>query len=804
LTGALACGLASPALAVDMTWFGGNGDWALAANWTPAGVPGSADRAVLNLGTATLSTASTLGALSLGGGAVAGTGELAVTGASLWTSGTLAGAASISFASDLAITGANLKVIVGGRTVNLDGATTWSGNTADNNNALRFWNGATVNNRGVFNDANAFASFIEHNVGGPHAFNNIGVYNKLAATITTVDIGVAFNNSGTVNVNAGSFRPAGGTSSGSFAIAASATLHFVDGNNVLNNVTTSGQGSLHIASDNVGADALVTVNGGTHTTAFVLSGSTLAGSDHTFQGQATWTGGSISGNASTTFANDVAISGPNLKTVVAGRTVNLTGTTTWSGNTADNNNAIRFWNGATINNTGTFNDANPFASFIEHSVGGPHHFNNAGTYNKTAGTVTTVDIGVAFNNTGTVNLDAGTFRPAGGTSSGSFNIAAGATLDFRNGNNVLNNVTTSGAGTLQTSTDNVGADGVLTLNGGTHTTRVLLSGSTLAGSDHSFQGPATWTGGAIFGAASTTFTGGLAITGAGLKVIVGGRSLNLHGTTTWSGNTADNNNAIRFWNGATINNHGTFDDANAFASFVEHNVGGPHSFNNIGTYNKLSDTLTTVDLGVAFDNTGTLNVAAGTFQIVSAHTNRGLVNVAAGAVFLGSHASFINAGTVAGTGTVATHANGDVVNDGNFNPGFGIGQLSVQGDLNQRSPGALNFELASLGSFDTLAVSDDVTLAGSIVAWNAGYVPVVGDRFVVLSFDTRLGNGSFQTVGASGFAPGVVFEAIYNPHDVTLVVVSVPEPQTYAMLVTGLAVIAGMAQRRRRTAGRRV
>src|SRR5678815_5470742 len=116
---------------------------------------------------------------------------------------------------------------------------------------------------------------------------------------------------------------------------------------------------------------------------------------------------------------------------------------TWTGNTGANNNAIQFHNGGTINNTGTFNDNNTFASFIEHNTGGPHNFNNIGTYNKTANTITTVDFGVAFNNTGTVNIDAGTLRPSGGgTSTGVFNIAAGAMLQFIDGPSTLNNATT--------------------------------------------------------------------------------------------------------------------------------------------------------------------------------------------------------------------------------------------------------------------------------------------------------------------------------------------------------------------------
>src|SRR4029079_17719157 len=127
--------------------------------------------------------------------------------------------------------------------------------------------------------------------------------------------------------------------------------------------TVQGAGTLAVTTDNVGADAVVTINGGTLKSPFLFGGSTIVGTDRTFQGPATWTGGAFSGTAVTTFANDLTISGPNTKVLVGGGTINLEKTTTWAGNTGDNNNAIRFWNGATINNKGTFNDANNFASF---------------------------------------------------------------------------------------------------------------------------------------------------------------------------------------------------------------------------------------------------------------------------------------------------------------------------------------------------------------------------------------------------------------------------------------------------------
>ncbi|HQR72047.1 MAG TPA: hypothetical protein PLE54_15690, partial [Burkholderiaceae bacterium] len=622
-------------------------------------------------------------------------------GPSTWTGGTITGTAaqSTTFSGALTISGANTKVLSGGRSINA-GNTTWTGNTANGNNVIAISQAGAFNNTGTFTDTNAFDSAINAG-GGGGIFNNSGTFNKQSNTTTS--IGTVFNSTGSVNVNAGTLLlNGGGTDSGVFNVASGAKLEFRNGSHTLNNVTTSGAGTFEISTENVGADATVAVNGGMHTTAFVLSGSILTGTSHTFQGLATWSGGTITGTAaaSTTFANDLTISGPNNKTLSGGRSVNA-GNTLWTGNTGNGNNAIGISGASAFNSSGTFTDANAFDSAINVGNGGGA-FNNNGTFNKQSNTTTS--IGVAFNSSGTVNVNAGTLlMNGGGTDSGVFNIANGAKLEFRNGNHTLNNVTTSGAGTFEISTENVGADAIVAVNGGTHTTRFVLSGSTMAGSDATFQGLATWTGGTISGAAATTFSNDVAISGPNLKVIVGGRTVNLNATTTWSGNTADNNNAIRFWNGATINNNGTFNDTNAFASFIEHNVGGPHNFNNIGTYNKQSNTITTVDLGVVFNNSGTLNLNSGTMRFVSGTQGpTGTVNVASGATFQHDAAStvgnLITAGNLVLAGSTVT-----VFIDYN-NANFGVGdafnrranvsttgagnRLVAAGDANQGINGA--------------------------------------------------------------------------------------------------------------------
>ena len=733
-------------------WVGGSSFWDIATNWgsNPA-LPGSADDVRINVagaqtvthrsGTDTINSLSILGAnmlavtggsltvansfgaaaattvsggtltlngtssmlsLALTGGTLGGTGILSVAAPSSWSAGTQTGAGTTRYLADLSITGAGSKLISAGRIVELNGTTTWSGNTAANNNPLQFA-GGTLQNKGTFNDQNAFASFIDA-VNGTNAFNNVGTYNKQANTVTTVE--AFYNNTGTTNINAGTmlFQGTSTTSStGLFNIAAGATLEFRNGSHTLNQPTIQGAGTFAVTTDSVGADAVVTLNGGTLVSPFLFGGSTITGTDRTFQGPSTWTGGIFSGTAATTFANSLTISGPNTKVLAGGGTINLDGTTTWSGNTAANNNAIQFLSGGTINNHGTFNDANAFASFIEHNVGGPHNFNNIGTYNKQANTITTVDLGVAFNNSGVVNVNAGTLLPSGGTSTGTFNIAAGAVLDFRNGNNVLNGATVQGPGTLAISTDLVGADAVVTINGGTYTAPLLLSGSALSGDAHTFQAPVTWTGGSISGVGTTTFANDVSISGPGVKTVFGGRVLNLQGSTTWSGNTAANNGQIQFWNGGTINNNGTFTEANAFDSFIEHVVGGPHAFNNVGTYNKSSNTLTTVDFGVVFNNSGTLNLNAGTMRFVSGTQGpAGTVRLASGATY--QHDANSTMGTLTDAGTLNLGANTLTIFKDYDNANFGTGnafnrranvvvsgagnRLLAGGDANQAITGA--------------------------------------------------------------------------------------------------------------------
>jgi len=769
-----AVSLAGPASAIDTVWFGGSGNWGVGSNWS-AGQPGAADVAVINAGAVTLGFDTTVLGLNQGGGTLGGTGVLTLTGPSIWSAGTHTGAGTTRFDNTLAISGNNGKGIGGTRVINLGGTTTWGGNTANLGNSI-FFNQGTINNSGTFNDTNAFSTLMD--TLGVTSFNNTGTYNKQGGATTTIE--VAFNNTGAVNVDAGRLHLHRGTSSGSFALAGGATLGFTFGTHTLNNATVSGAGTLQVGG------GTVLFNNGTYSAPLLVSGGNLAGSAATFTGPASWTGGNITGAGTTRFDNTLAITGNTGKGLSGTRVVDLAGTTTWGGNTANLGNSI-FFNQGTINNSGTFNDTNAFSTLMD--TLGVTSFNNTGTYNKQGGATTTIE--VAFNNTGAVNVDAGRLHLHRGTSSGSFALAGGATLGFTFGTHTLNNATVSGAGTLQ-----VGGGTVL-FNNGSYGAPLLLSSGNLAGSAATFTGPATWTGGNITGAGTTRFDNTLAITGNTGKGLSGTRVIDLAGTTTWGGNTGNLGNSI-FFNQGTINNSGTFNDTNSFNTLMD--TLGATAFNNTGTYNKQGNSTTTIE--VVLNNTSAINVDAGTLNVSSSFDNHGTISVAARATFGATNLfrDLQNHGVLQGHGTYDPAAGRTLLNAGQVSPGMSTGELTVAGNYTQTAAGVLNIELAGLADFDLLSVTDDVRLDGNIRVWNAGYVPVLGDTFVVMTFDQRLANSTFDDIITQGYAAGVVFEAIYNLHDVTLrvteVAVAVPEPESWAMLLAGIGLMGLVARRR--------
>ena len=78
-------------------------------------------------------------------------------------------------------------------------------------------------------------------------------------------------------------------------------------------------------------------------------------------------------------------------------------------------------------------DTNFDGEILDGFIGAPSQINNAGTFTKSGGAGTT-RFHIAFNNTGAVNVQSGTLSlSGGGTSSGSFDVSDGSTLQISSG-----------------------------------------------------------------------------------------------------------------------------------------------------------------------------------------------------------------------------------------------------------------------------------------------------------------------------------------------------------------------------------
>jgi hypothetical protein len=352
----------------------------------------------------------------------------------------------------------------------------------------------------------------------------------------------------------------------------------------------------------------------------------------------------------------------------------------------------------------------------------------------------------------------------------------------------------------------VNGAGVLHVSGGTaqigalpHTANLLLSGGSLSGGDHWLQGTADFRGGSISGPGVTTFAGTSTISGGALKQLASGRTLALAGDAAWEGNTAANDGTLFLGSSGgatTLRVDATLNERQGHDHQLSGN--GTLTIGTTGRWLKTSDTLSQFTSGVMLDNQGTVEVAAGTLRVARSFTNDGTLAVHAGAVFestcfAGGGVCFRNAGLMHGSGVVQAPASG-LENLGIIAPGHSIGTLTVDGPLRLNGSGAVHIELASLASFDQLVVTGAVALGGTLALWNAGYQPVLGDSFSMLTYGS--GSGAFDQLSWTGFGSGVAFALSSGEDGVTLTVTAVPEPATALSLGLGLALLAAVARRR--------
>ncbi len=359
----------------------------------------------------------------------------------------------------------------------------------------------------------------------------------------------------------------------------------------------------------------------------------------------------------------------------------------------------------------------------------------------------------------------------------------------------------TGDETLNLGGGTLNINGTSTLNAFTHL------GGTLGGT-----GAVTVSGNAALGSGVQTGTGTTVLQGAttlsGNFALDAGRTVQntATGTFTWTAG-ALNLDSTSAPLGGTFQNDGLFIASGSGANTI-FNSHGSGVFLNHGTFRRSGTTAShTSTIFAPFNNTGTVEVQTGILAVASSgFTNAGTIDTAAGATFRNTSGAFTNNGTLVGNGTYDPLTT--LTNAGTIAPGNSVGALTVAGGLTQTAAGAMEFELASLASFDTLDVLGNLTLDGTLEILSlGGYNPNAGDSFTLITFDDGVADasdlsGTFAHLVFTGFGAGIGFDVSYLTHSVvvtaTFIPPAIPVPAAAWLLGSGMLGVFGAARRKRR------
>jgi hypothetical protein len=422
-------------------------------------------------------------------------------------------------------------------------------------------------------------------------------------------------------------------------------------------------------------------------------------------------------------------------------------------------------------NTGTIS-----ASNSDVDLGGIFTLSTLGTFNRSGGTVNLT--GTLDNTATTLVLDSGTgsWNVAGGTLlGGTVNASDGAQLTF--GSGTLDGVTlnsdldlTTGSaqvtvlnGLVLNGTATLGESGVIDFNG----TQTLAGNGQVVFDD-------AWANALLASEEGMTLTIGPNIT------IRGGS-----GEATYGASAAIGTRPWPWYGGAsdfTIVNQATVsaDVAGRYIQFV----GG--SLTNQGTLAAIdggtlyvAGTITNYSAGTLTG--GTWSVGAGsTLQVqgVNVVTNAATIKLAGdnsnfysddlATSALASLTTNLISGNLSLLNGRELVTSGNLTNAGTITTGVGS-TLRVYGNYQQSSTGTWTTQLSgtSPDQFGRLAVNNQANLAGTLnVIPTAGFSPLVGNAFDVLSFGSR--SGAFHTVNGVNLAGGLFFRSNYAATTLTL------------------------------------
>ncbi|HYV20007.1 MAG TPA: hypothetical protein VFC25_13365 [Verrucomicrobiae bacterium] len=770
--------------------------------------------------------------LDFTGGTLQGSDTVTVAGATNWSAGAFSGSGVTNLNGPLTITGASVKDITAGRTLNVAAATSWSGT-----GGIRMGGGAVLHNSSTWTALNDTA--MTANLGGSGRFDNqAGATFRKSTGVDSTLFTVVFDNEGTLDIQTGTITfSGGGTSTGSIAGASGTTVQNQAGSYELAPGSSTSIGALQVSAGTLTGRGTfsatgTTVTGGTlaflpestlttlgssltqsngtldlqsgetvNLPTLTFSGGTLQGTDTvSVAGATNWSGGTFSGSAVTNLNGPMTITGAGNKDVTAGRTLNVTAATSWSGI-----GSVRLGGGAVIHNSSTWTALSD--ALMSANIGGSGRFDNqaGATFRKSTGVGSSM-VTVVFDNDGTLDIQTGTITfSGGGTSTGSIVGASGTTVQNQAGSYELAPGSSTSIGALQVSAGTLTGRGTFSATGTTVTGGTLaflpestltslgtnvslsfgtldlrsgeaialatlsVSSGTLKGSDTvSVSGAMNWSGGTLTEAGILNANGGVIMSSAGTKDISGGRVLNIAGTSTWAGN-----GSIRIGTGGIIHNAGTL-TAQTDAGITA-NIGGTGAFDNQASGGVFVRTAGagTSSITVDVTNAGTMKLQAGStaLSIGSFTQTGGLLSVESPASLSSTNTLQIQGGTLGGTGTITANVN---LTNAHLAPGTSPGSLAINGTLTETALTAMDVEIGGLtpgSEHDRAVLSAAPTIAGTLnVSLVNGFVPADLNTFTILTFPSA--TGTFATVNTPILPGGLVWQIFYTPTTVFLKVIA--------------------------------